>query len=142
MDKIQRKCDQTAKSVAGYKWSQKVAIFGMVKEKGQTYRVTFEKSLFRLQVFGKYCMKKCKKPFQKQLNNSVTCTYFLSGYHGYMCKVDRTNVAALATGHNHYSFMKRIASVLSEPASTFSVVKFSFLRKKHHSERVRRAVEN
>ena len=36
MGKIQAKCDQTAKSVAGYKWSRKVAIFGMVKEKGLT----------------------------------------------------------------------------------------------------------
>ena len=36
MGKIQAKCDQTAKSVAGYKWSRKVAIFGMAKEKGLT----------------------------------------------------------------------------------------------------------
>ena len=32
----QAKCDQTFKPVAGYKWSQKSAIFGKVKEKGLT----------------------------------------------------------------------------------------------------------
>ena len=36
MGKIQEKSDQTFKTVAGYKWSQKVAIFGKVEEKGLT----------------------------------------------------------------------------------------------------------
>jgi hypothetical protein len=33
------KSDKTIQSVAGYKGSQKVTIFGKVIEKGQTYRV-------------------------------------------------------------------------------------------------------
>ena len=53
MGDVQAKSDQTAKSVAGYKWSQKVAVFGKLIEKGQTYRVTFLKFRFRPQVFGK-----------------------------------------------------------------------------------------
>ena len=43
MVRKQAKSDQTAKSVAGYKWTQKVVIFGKVKENGLTYRVTFLK---------------------------------------------------------------------------------------------------
>ena len=34
--KIQEKSDQTFTTVAGYKWSQKIAIFGKVEEKGLT----------------------------------------------------------------------------------------------------------
>jgi hypothetical protein len=37
----QVKSDQTFQSVAGYKWTQKVTIFGKVIEKGQTYHLTF-----------------------------------------------------------------------------------------------------
>jgi hypothetical protein len=37
----QVKSDKTFKSVAGYKWSQKVTIFGKVIEKDRTYVVAF-----------------------------------------------------------------------------------------------------
>ena len=36
MDRNKAKSDQLLQSVAGYKWSQKVAIFGKVEEKGLT----------------------------------------------------------------------------------------------------------
>ena len=36
MVRKQAKSDKTFKAVAGYKWSQKSAIFGKVKEKGLT----------------------------------------------------------------------------------------------------------
>ena len=63
---------------------------------------------------------------EKQLNNSEICTCILNGYHGYTCKVGKTVIAALATIHNHCTFMERIARVLSEPASTFRLSSFDF----------------
>ena len=44
-----------------------------------------------------------KTTSEKRLNNSEigTCTFY--GYHGCRCKVGRTNIAALAIGHNHFN---------------------------------------
>ena len=105
MGKIQAKRDQFPASVGGYKWSQKSAIFGMVKEKGLTWSVTCLEFWFKPQVYGKYCRKEEEKTFEKQLNCSETCTCIFDGYHGCTCKVGRTNIDALATGHNHCTFI-------------------------------------
>ena len=74
-------------------------------------------------------MKRCKNNVLKQLNNSEHARAFLvngCGYHGYTCKVGRTDIAALATIHNHCTFMERIDRVLSEPALTFRLSSFDF----------------
>ena len=71
-------------------------------------------------------MKKGKITSEKHLNNSELCTCFLKGCHGYTCKVGRTSIAALATIHNHCTFIERTARVLSESASTFRLSSFDF----------------
>ena len=53
MGKKQAKSDQTLTSVAGYKRSRKVVIFGKVLEKGLTLSEAFLEFRFRPQVFGK-----------------------------------------------------------------------------------------
>ena len=115
MVRKQAKCDQFPEPPPGYKPSRKVVIFCKVKEKCLTWSVTCLEFWLKLQVFGKYCRKEEEKMFEKHLSNSETCTCIFNGYHGCTCKVGRTRIAALATSHNHCTFIHRNANVWLKP---------------------------